>query len=63
MPESDTESLHAAHPGSEVLIIDCKNYVLKAVTDEGKNGTVYSDSDLPLADGLLEGDCSIHNIK
>ena len=52
---SDAESLHAAHLESELLIIDEMNHVLKKVSDEGENEAAYSNPDLPLADGLMEG--------
>ena len=55
VPVSDAESLHAAHPESELLIIDDMNHVLKTVSDESENEAAYRDRDLPLADGLMEG--------
>ena len=55
VPESDAGSLHAAQPESELLIIDDMNHVLKTVSDEGENEASYSNPDLPLADGLMEG--------
>lgn len=55
VPESDAKNLHAAHPESELLIIDDMIHVLKTVLDESENEAAYSDPDLPLADGLMEG--------
>ncbi|MDQ0428539.1 pimeloyl-ACP methyl ester carboxylesterase [Planomicrobium stackebrandtii] len=55
VPQSDVESLHAAHPESELLIIDDMNHVLKTESDEDGNEAAYSDPDLPLADRLMEG--------
>ncbi|WP_142828051.1 hypothetical protein [Planococcus soli] len=55
VPTSDAESLHAAHPESQLLIIDDINHVLKTVADEGENEAAYSNPDLPLAEGLMEG--------
>lgn len=53
VPESDAESLHAAHPESELLIIDGMNHVLKNVADESENEAAYSNPDLLLADVLV----------
>lgn len=55
VPASDAESLHAAQPESELLIIDGMNHVLKMVKGESEDKAAYSDPDLPLADGLIEG--------
>lgn len=55
VPASDAESLHAAHPESELLIIDGMNHVLKTVTGTVEDQAAYSDPELPLADGLMEG--------
>ncbi|ANU26290.1 alpha/beta hydrolase [Planococcus versutus] len=55
VPASDAESLHAAHPKSQLLIIDDMNHVLKMVLDKSENEAAYSNPDLPLADGLMEG--------
>ncbi|MDN3428543.1 hypothetical protein QL992_05980 [Microbacterium sp. APC 3898] len=50
---ADAESLHAAHPESELLIIDDMNHVLKTASDEDGKETAYSNPDLPLAYGLM----------
>lgn len=55
VPVSDAESLHAAHPGAELLLIEDMNHVLKTVADESENEAAYSDPDLPVVDGLMEG--------
>lgn len=54
VPESDAESLHAAHPESQLLIIDGMNHVLKTVTEESENEAAYSNPDLPLVDGIVQ---------
>ena len=55
VPVSDAESLHVAHSESELLIIEDMNHVLKKVSGEGENEAAYSNPDLPLADGLMNG--------
>lgn len=55
VPAADAERLHAAHPKSELLIIDGMNHVLKMVKGEVEDQAAYSNPDLPLADGLIEG--------
>ncbi|QHJ72275.1 hypothetical protein [Planococcus halotolerans] len=55
MPESDAESLYAAHPESELLIIGDMNHVLKKVSGEGENEAANSNPVLPLTDGLVDG--------
>ncbi|MFD1030189.1 alpha/beta hydrolase [Metaplanococcus flavidus] len=55
VPVSDAESLHAAQTASQLLIIEDMNHVLKTVSDESEDGAAYSNPDLPLADGLMEG--------
>ncbi|WP_052131549.1 alpha/beta hydrolase [Planococcus sp. CAU13] len=52
---SDEESLNAAHPESELLIIKDMNHVLKTVADESENEADYSNPHLPLEGGLMEG--------
>lgn len=55
VPESDAESLHAAHPESELLILDCMNHVLKTISEKAENEAAYRNPDLPLSDGLRDG--------
>lgn len=56
VPVADAEALHAAKPEAELLIIDGMNHVLKpAPADVQGNMVVYSDPDLPLAEGLAKG--------
>ena len=55
VPASDAERLHAAHPKSQLLIVDDMNHVLKTVLNKSENEEAYSNPDLPLADGLIEG--------
>lgn len=56
VPAEDAELLHAANENSELLIIEGMNHVLKKVGDsEEENIAAYSDPELPLADGLMEG--------
>lgn len=54
VPITDAELLHEAKPGSELLIVNDMNHVLKSVPDdEEANIAAYADPDLPLADGLV----------
>ncbi|WP_211655302.1 alpha/beta hydrolase [Planococcus alpniumensis] len=55
VPARDVELLHEAKPGSELLIVDGMNHVLKSVPDDQQaNMAAYSDPELPLADGLVD---------
>lgn len=55
VPARDAELLHEAKSGSELLIVDGMNHVLKPVPDDQQaNMAAYADPDLPLADGLVE---------
>jgi uncharacterized protein len=55
VPARDAELLHDAKPGSELLIVDGMNHVLKPVPDDQEaNMAAYADPELPLADGLLD---------
>ncbi|MFP8783101.1 alpha/beta hydrolase [Planococcus plakortidis] len=55
VPVRDAELLHEAKPGSELLIVDGMNHVLKQVPDDREaNMAAYSDPELPLADGLVD---------
>lgn len=55
VPAQDAKLLHEAKPGSELLIVDGMNHVLKSVPDDQQaNMAAYSDPELPLADGLVE---------
>src|SRR5699024_6329989 len=54
--ESEADKLHEENSDAEMLIVDDMNHVLKkAPADRGGNLETYWDSDLPLADGLMEG--------
>lgn len=56
VPVSNAELLHEAKEEAGLLIIENMNHVLKEVPEEEeKNIAAYSDPDLPLADGLIEG--------
>jgi len=56
VPVSEAERLHEAQPNADRLIFDNMNHVLKeAPADEEGNMATYSDPELPLADGLMEG--------
>ncbi|WP_434400387.1 alpha/beta hydrolase [Planococcus sp. 11815] len=55
VPARDAELLHEAKSGSELLIVDDMNHVLKPVPDDQQaNMAAYADPDLPLVDGLVE---------
>ncbi|MBU9674940.1 alpha/beta hydrolase [Planococcus sp. CP5-4] len=55
VPVRDAELLHEAKSGSELLIVDGMNHVLKSVPDDQQaNMAAYSDPELPLADGLVD---------
>lgn len=55
VPAADAQLLHEAKPGSELLIVDGMNHVLKSVPDdEEANLAAYADPELPLADGLVD---------
>ncbi|WP_404335062.1 alpha/beta fold hydrolase [Planococcus rifietoensis] len=55
VPARDAELLHEAKSGSELLIVDDMNHVLKPVPDDQQaNMAAYADPDLPLADGLVD---------
>ncbi|WP_253286820.1 S9 family peptidase [Virgibacillus sp. MSJ-26] len=55
-PEHEAELLHEASDASEFLLIEKMNHVLKeAPTDREGNLKTYTNPDLPLADGLIEG--------
>ncbi|GGJ24181.1 alpha/beta hydrolase [Deinococcus roseus] len=52
----DAQKLHAAQPKSRLLVVPTMNHVLKSVAaDQKSNMAAYSNPDLPLADGLLQG--------
>lgn len=56
VPAADAEALQAAQPEAELLVVEGMNHVLKmAPADTQGNMAVYSDPDLPLAKGLIEG--------
>ena len=55
VPVQDAELLHEAKSGSELLIVDGMNHVLKSVPDDQQaNMAAYSDPELPLADSLVD---------
>ncbi|MGM0896413.1 MAG: alpha/beta fold hydrolase [Bacillota bacterium] len=55
VPARDAELLHEAKPGSELLVVDGMNHVLKQVPDDREaNMAAYADPELPLADGLVD---------
>ncbi|WP_083509190.1 alpha/beta hydrolase [Planococcus rifietoensis] len=55
VPARDAELLHEAKSGSELLIVDGMNHVLKSVPDDqDANMAAYSDPELPLVDGLVD---------
>jgi len=50
----DAELLHAASPGSRYILIEGMNHIFKlAPSDREKNIETYSNSELPLAPGLV----------
>lgn len=52
----DAELLHQAKEDSDLLIVDKMNHVLKeAPADREGNIAAYSNPDLPLAEGLIDG--------
>ena len=54
VPAADAQLLHEAKPGSELLIVDGMNHVLKSVPDdEEANLAAYADPELPLTEGLV----------
>ncbi|WP_144510590.1 S9 family peptidase [Bacillus sp. FJAT-22090] len=56
VPVKDAELLHQAKKDSELLIVDKMNHILKeAPADREGNIATYSNPDLPLANGLVDG--------
>lgn len=56
VPVKDAELLHEAKKDSDLLIVDKMNHVLKeAPADREGNIATYSNPDLPLAKGLIDG--------
>lgn len=56
VPAREAEILHDAKTDADILLIDKMNHVLKeAPEDRDGNIATYSDPDLPLATGLMEG--------
>ncbi|AQQ53377.1 hypothetical protein B0X71_10015 [Planococcus lenghuensis] len=56
VPASNAEALHEVKPEAELLIIENMNHVLKeAPAGSDANIATYSNPDLPLADGLVDG--------
>ncbi len=56
VPVSEAKILQNAKPDADMLLIEKMNHVLKAAPkDRNENIATYSDPDLPLADGLIDG--------
>ncbi len=56
VPATDAELLHKANEASKLLIIDNMNHVLKeASSDQAENMATYTNPDLPLAKGFMDG--------
>jgi len=56
VPVKDAELMHEAKVESKLLIIEGMNHVLKESSDnEDENMATYTNPDLPLAKGLLDG--------
>ncbi|WP_255367907.1 S9 family peptidase [Psychrobacillus sp. OK032] len=56
VPVKDAELLHQANKDSDLLIVDKMNHILKeAPSDREGNIATYSDPNLPLAKGLIDG--------
>ncbi|WP_238389627.1 alpha/beta hydrolase [Virgibacillus sp. MSP4-1] len=54
--KKEAENLHEAHENFELLIINEMNHVLKRAPEErAENLDTYSNPDLPLAEGLMDG--------
>lgn len=52
----DAQKLQAAQPKAQLLVLPNMNHVLKAVSENPQdNLAAYSNPDLPLAEGLLQG--------
>ncbi|QUG39939.1 alpha/beta hydrolase [Psychrobacillus sp. INOP01] len=56
VPVKDAELLHQTKKDSEILIVDKMNHILKeAPADREGNVATYSNPNLPLANGLVDG--------
>ncbi|EIM07101.1 hypothetical protein A1A1_08004 [Planococcus antarcticus DSM 14505] len=56
VPIRDAELLRQVNDKAEIVIIDNMNHVLKnASADPAENIKTYSNPNLPLAEGLMEG--------
>ncbi|WP_229683203.1 alpha/beta hydrolase family protein [Virgibacillus oceani] len=56
VPVSDAEKLKSAKDDAELLLVEKMNHVLKeAPKDRKANMETYTNPDLPLADGLMDG--------
>ena len=56
IPVREAELLHAANPEAGMILIEKMNHVLKeAPEDRQGNIATYTDPNLPLADGLMDG--------
>jgi fermentation-respiration switch protein FrsA (DUF1100 family) len=56
VPESEAQLLKEADPEAELMLVEGMNHVLKeAPENREENLATYTNPDLPLADGLVEG--------
>ncbi|GEN53357.1 alpha/beta hydrolase family protein [Halobacillus faecis] len=56
VPDSEAQLLKKAEPEAELMLVDGMNHVLKeAPENRDENLATYTNPDLPLADGLVEG--------
>ena len=56
MPSTNAEALHKAKGDSELLILEKMNHVLKeAPVDREGNLATYTNPELPLSSGLVDG--------
>ncbi|SHG54611.1 alpha/beta hydrolase family protein [Ornithinibacillus halophilus] len=56
VPVKDAELLHEAKPDATLLVLENMNHVLKdAPKDQESNMATYSNPDLPLSEGLMNG--------
>lgn len=56
VPESEAQLLKEAEPEAELMLVEGMNHVLKdAPENRDENLATYTNPDLPLADGLVEG--------
>ena len=56
VPVAEAELLEAAQPEAAFLLIEGMNHILKEAPEDSEgNLQTYSDPDLPLAEGLMDG--------